>query len=36
MKKYVLFSICMFLFVAAGGEVSGKQPNAAVGGAAVI
>ena len=35
-KKYVLFLVCMFLFVAAGGEASGKQPSVAVGGAAVI
>ena len=31
-KKYVLFLVCMFLFVAAGGEASGKQPSVAVGG----
>jgi hypothetical protein len=35
-KNYVLFLVCMFLFVAAGSEVSGKQPRVAVGGAAVI
>jgi feruloyl esterase len=35
-KKSVLFLVCMFLFVAAGSEVSGKQPSVAVGGVAVI
>ena len=36
MKKYVLFLVCMFLFVAAGGEVSGKQRSVAVGGTPAI
>ena len=35
-KKYLLFLVCMFLFVAAGGEVSGKQPSVAVGGNPLI
>jgi feruloyl esterase len=35
-KKYVLLLVCMFLFVAIGGEVNAKKPSAAVGGTAVI
>lgn len=32
MKKYVLFLVCLFLFVANVGEVNAKNPSAAVGG----
>jgi feruloyl esterase len=35
-KKYVLYLVCMFLFVTAVGEVSAKKPSMAVGGTPVI
>ena len=35
-KKYVLFLVCMFLFVAIGGEVNAKKPSMAVGGTPAI
>jgi len=31
MKKYVLLLVCMFLFVAIGGEVNAKSGTAAIG-----
>lgn len=35
-KKYVLFLVCMFLFVTAVSEVSAKKPSVAVGATAAI